>query len=396
MIPPDVLPATASAAATISLALVPDALSIGALLAVMPDFSFGSDAFLLVLYVVLCLLFSFTCSIAEASLLSITPAYVAGLREKQPKKAELLRQLKGEKIDQALAAILTVNTIANTMGAIGAGSKAIAVFGSVWFGVFSAVMTLLILFLSEIVPKTLGAVYWREVSGATALYVNFLIKVMYPLILVMEKITKWIASGKQTGDFSRDEFVAMAGLGHEMGHINERESKIIRNLFRFKLVHTSAIMTPRVVVAALQADLTVDEALASLQKITFSRIPIYSQHVDAVTGFVLREDLLIAQNEGRGNAQVGSFRREIVAVLDTLPLSKLLETLLQERQHIALVVGEYGETEGIVTLEDVVETLLGIEILDEGDEVEDMQLLARQMWKKRAQRMGTKPTDSLS
>lgn len=396
MIPPDVLSATASAAATISLALVPDALSIGALLAVMPDFSFGSDAFLLVLYVVLCLLFSFTCSIAEASLLSITPAYVAGLREKQPKKAELLRQLKGEKIDQALAAILTVNTIANTMGAIGAGSKAIAVFGSVWFGVFSAVMTLLILFLSEIVPKTLGAVYWREVSGATALYVNFLIKVMYPLILVMEKITKWIASGKQTGDFSRDEFVAMAGLGHEMGHINERESKIIRNLFRFKLVHTSAIMTPRVVVAALQADLTVDEALASLQKITFSRIPIYSQHVDAVTGFVLREDLLIAQNEGRGNAQVGSFRREIVAVLDTLPLSKLLETLLQERQHIALVVGEYGETEGIVTLEDVVETLLGIEILDEGDEVEDMQLLARQMWKKRAQRMGTKPTDSLS
>lgn len=396
MISPDVLPAAGSAAATISLALVPDALSIGALVAVMPDFSFGSDAFLLVLYVVLCLLFSFTCSIAEASLLSITPAYVAGLREKQPKKAELLRQLKGEKIDQALAAILTVNTIANTMGAIGAGSKAIAVFGSVWFGVFSAVMTLLILFLSEIVPKTLGAVYWREVSGATALYVNFLIKAMYPLILVMEKITKWIASGKKTGDFSRDEFVAMAGLGHEMGHINERESKIIRNLFRFKLVHTSAIMTPRVVVAALQADLTVDEALASLQKITFSRIPIYSQHVDAVTGFVLREDLLVAQNEGRGSAQVGSFRREIVAVLDTLPLSKLLETLLQERQHIALVVGEYGETEGIVTLEDVVETLLGIEILDEGDEVEDMQLLARQMWKKRAQRMGTKPSDSVS
>jgi len=396
MIPPDALPATASTVATMSSVLLPDVSSFGALVAVMPDFSIGSDAFLLVLYVVLALLFSFLCSVAEASLLSITPAYVAGLREKQPKKAELLRQLKGEKIDQALAAILTVNTIAHTVGAIGAGSKATAVFGSVWFGVFSAVMTLLILFLSEIVPKTLGAVYWREVSGATAWYVNFLIKAMYPLILVSEKITKWIASGKQTGDFSRDEFVAMAGLGHEMGHINERESKIIRNLFRFKLVQTSAIMTPRVVVAALQADLTVDEALASLQKITFSRIPVYSQHVDAVTGFVLREDLLVAQNEGRGSAQVGSFRREIVAVLDTLPLSKLLETLLQERQHIALVVGEYGETEGIVTLEDVVETLLGIEILDEGDEVEDMQLLARQMWKKRAQRMGINPTDSVN
>jgi len=391
MISFDALPAAVS-----SVASAVDPSMLGSILLVMPDFSVGSDAFLLVVYVVLALLFSFMCSVAEASLLSITPSYVAGLREKEPKKAELLRQLKGEKIDQALAAILTVNTIAHTVGAIGAGSKATLVFGSVWFGVFSAVMTLLILFLSEIVPKTLGAVYWREFSGATAFYVSFLIKAMYPLILVSEKVTKWIASGKQTGDFSRDEFVAMAGLGHEMGHINERESKIIRNLFRFKSVQTSAIMTPRVVVAALQANLTVDEALSSPQKVTFSRLPIYTQHVDAITGFVLREDLLVAQNQGRGDAQVGSFRREIVAVLDTLPLSKLLETLLQERQHIALVVGEYGETEGIVTLEDVVETLLGIEILDEGDEVEDMQLLARQMWQKRAQRMGINPADSPS
>ena len=148
MIPPDALPSTASAAAATSLTLLPDVSSFGVFVAAMPDFSMGGDAFLLVLYVVLALVFSFLCSIAEASLLSITPAYVAGLREKQPKKAELLRQLKGEKIDQALAAILTVNTIAHTVGAIGAGSKATAVFGSVWFGVFSAVMTLLILFLS--------------------------------------------------------------------------------------------------------------------------------------------------------------------------------------------------------------------------------------------------------
>ena len=365
----------------------------GAALAVMPDFSIGSDAFLLVLFVLLALVFSFLCSVAEASLLSITPAFVAGLREQNPRKAELLRQLKGEKIDQALAAILTVNTIAHTVGAIGAGAKATAVFGDVWFGLFSAVMTLLILFLSEIVPKTLGAVYWREVSGATAFYVSFLIKAMYPLILVSEKITKWLSAGKQTGDFSRDEFVAMAGLGHEMGHINERESKIIRNLFRFKLLQASAIMTPRMVVAALKADLTIDEALSTPDRVPFSRLPIYTQHVDAITGFVLREDLLVAQNQGKGSALVGSFHRDMVAVLDTLPLSKLMETLLQERQHIALVVGEYGETEGIVTLEDVVETLLGIEILDEGDQVEDMQQVARDLWKKRAHRMGIRLAD---
>lgn len=350
----------------------------------------STDVGLLIAYVLLALLFSFLCSVAEASLLSITPAYVAGLREKNPKRAELLRQLKGEKIDQSLAAILTVNTIAHTVGAIGAGSKATVVFGDVWFGVFSAVMTLLILFLSEIVPKTLGAVYWREVSGLTAIYVNFLIKSMYPLIIVSELITKWISGGKKTGDFDREEFVAMAGLGHEMGHLNERESAIIGNLFGFKSLKTSAIMTPRVVVAAVKADMTVDEALEKTSSVPFSRLPIYPETIDEVTGFVLREDLLLAQSREQGSELVEKYRRDLVAVLDTLPVSKVLETLLQERQHIALVVGEYGETEGIVTLEDVVETLLGSEILDEGDRVVDMQRLAQQLRKKRAERMGIK------
>ena len=350
----------------------------------------NTDVALLITYVVLALMFSFLCSIAEASLLSITPAYVAGLREKNPKRAEVLRQLKGEKIDQALAAILTVNTIAHTVGAIGAGAKATVVFGDVWFGVFSAVMTLLILFLSEIVPKTLGAVYWREVSGMTAVYINFLIKTMYPFIIVSEIITKLISGGKKTGDFDREEFVAMAGLGHEMGHLNERESAIIGNLFGFKSLKTSAIMTPRVVVAAVKADMTINQALEKTASVPFSRLPIYQETIDEVSGFVLREDLLLAQSRGRGNDLVNAHRRDIVAVLDTLPVAKVLETLLHERQHIALVVGEYGETEGIVTLEDVVETLLGSEILDEGDRVVDMQSLAQQLRKKRADRMGIK------
>lgn len=352
--------------------------------------SLGSDVFLLLLYVVLALLFSFLCSVAEASLLSITPSYIAGLKETNPRKAEVLRQLKEEKIDQSLAAILTVNTIAHTVGAIGAGSKATTVFGEVWFGVFSAVMTLLILFLSEIVPKTLGAVYWRQLSGLTAVYVNFLIKAMYPLIVVSEKLTKWISGDKADHHFSRDEFVAMAGIGQEQGHINERESKIIRNLFLFKSVEASTIMTPRIVVSALQKNLTVAEALHAPDKMPFSRMPIYDQGVDSIVGFVLREDLLVAQNQGRGDVRIVEFKRDIVSVLDSTPLSKLLETLLEQRQHIAVVVGEYGETKGLVTLEDVVETLLGIEILDEGDKVEDMQQLARQLWARRAERMGIK------
>lgn len=348
----------------------------------------GGDAALLVLYVLLALLFSFLCSIAEASLLSITPAYIAGLKAKNPKKAERLRQLKVDNLDKSLAAILTVNTIAHTVGAIGAGAKATAVFGDAWFGVFSAVMTLLILFLSEIIPKTLGAVYWRQLAGFTLAYVNVLIHAMYPLIVVSEKLTQWISGGKKADHFNRDEFVAMADIGQEQGHINDRESKIIRNLFLFKSVEASAIMTPRIVVSALQKDLTVREALEAPDKMPFSRMPIYGVDLDSIKGFVLREDLLMAQNQGRGHVKISEFHREVVLVLSTTLLSRLLETLLEQRQHIAIVVGEYGETKGVVSLEDVVETLLGIEIIDEGDKVEDMRQLARQMWAKRAKRMG--------
>ena len=350
--------------------------------------SISSDAFLLLFYVLIALVFSFMCSIAEATLLSITPSYIAGLKETNPKKAAQLQRLKVDNIDQSLAAILTVNTIAHTLGAIGAGSKATAVFGDAWFGVFSAVMTLLILFLTEIVPKTLGAVYWRQFAGAATLYVNLLIKGMYPLIVVSEKLTKLISGGKKLHDFSRDEFVAMAGIGKEQGMINDRESKIIRNLFLFKSVEASTVMTPRIVVSAVQKDLTVEEALADPAKVHFSRLPIYGADLDSVVGFVLREDLLVAKGHGQGNRPLSDFRRDIIAVIASTPLSRLMETLLEQRQHIALVVGEYGETKGLVTLEDVVETLLGIEILDEGDKVDDMQKLARQLWAKRAERMG--------
>lgn len=351
-------------------------------------FSFGGDAALLLIYVLLALFFSFLCSIAEATLLSITPSYIAGLKETNPRKAEQLQRLKEEKIDQSLAAILTVNTIAHTVGAIGAGAKATTVFGDAWFGVFSAVMTLLILFLSEIVPKTLGAVYWRQLASLTGSYVSLLIQSMYPIIVVSEKLTKLISGGKKQGNFTRDEFVAMAGIGEEQGMINDRESKIIRNLFLFKSVDASAVMTPRIVVSALQKDMSVDEALANPARSHFSRLPIYATDLDSVTGFVLREDLLVAKTRGEGDRPLTDFQREIVAITAGTPLSRLMENLLEERQHLVLVVGEYGETKGLVTLEDVVETLLGIEIIDEGDKVEDMQKLARQVWLKRAERMG--------
>jgi len=223
-------------------------------------FAFGPGLGLLLVYVLLALFFSFLCSVAEAVLLSITPSYIAELRERDPKQADRLQNLKGEGIDRSLAAILTVNTIAHTVGAIGAGAKATSVFGDAWFGVFSAVMTLLILFLSEIVPKTIGAVHWRRLSGFTVTYVNLLIKLTYPLIVVSELVTRLIARGQKVHVFSRDEFIAMADVGQKSGQIDDRESKIIRNLFRFKALTAEDIMTPRTVMVALQADMTVGQA----------------------------------------------------------------------------------------------------------------------------------------
>jgi CBS domain containing-hemolysin-like protein len=351
-------------------------------------FTLGPGLAVLLGYVLLALLFSFLCSVAEAVLLSITPAYIAELRERDPTRAERLHRLKVEGIDRSLAAILTVNTIAHTVGAIGAGAQATRVFGEAWFGVFSAVMTLLILFLSEIVPKTLGAVHWRRLSGFTAAYVNLLIKLTYPLIVVSELLTRLIARGQKVHVFSRDEFVAMADIGGQAGAIDERESKIIRNLFRFKALTAEDIMTPRTVMVALQADLPIGRACESVGRIPYSRLPLYGADRDQVTGFVLREDILFAHLQGRDETPVSALRRDLLSVPAAGALGRLMDALLERRQHIALVVGEFGETRGVVTLEDLVETLLGEEIMDEGDRVPDMQAMARQLWEKRARASG--------
>ena len=350
----------------------------------------GSVA-LLITYVLLAIVVSFLCSIAEAVLLSITPSYVAGLRETKPKKSELLLRLKQENVDRSLAAILTLNTIAHTVGAIGAGAEAVAVFGSAWFGVFSAVMTLMILFLSEIIPKTLGAVHWRTLAGPIAHIIRGMIVALYPLIIITEKLTRLFARSSSIEPFSREEFVAMAGIGERTGGINERESRILRNLFRFSVIKARDIMTPRTVIFGFREDATVAEALESAPDIPFSRIPVYDSDLDSITGIVLKDDLLLAKAEDRGDVTLSSLTRPLRSILPETALTELLEFLLDKRQHIALVVDEYGGTMGIVTLEDVVETLLGMEVVDEMDEVVDMQALAREQWKRRARTLGIDP-----
>jgi len=342
------------------------------------------DVVMLITYILLALVFSFLCSVAEAVLLSITPSYIAGRQNKTPKLAALLKQLKQDNVDKSLAAILTLNTIAHTVGAIGSGSKATVVFGSAWFGLFSAIMTLMILFLSEIIPKTIGAVYWRSLAGLTARFVKGLIWVLYPLIWISEALTRFISRNKNIHVFSRDEFVAMAEFGESSGKIDPRESRIIRNLFRLSSLTANDIMTPRTVISGLPKDITVKEALDAKPAVTFSRLPIYGKDLDHISGFILRDDLLFSKARNLDDVKLETLKREIKAVPDSMPLSELLEFLLDQRQHIALVIDEYGGTKGLVTIEDVVETLLGMEIVDEMDRVEDMRALARQQWEKRA------------
>lgn len=352
-----------------------------------------SNILLLIFFVVMAIGVSFVCSMAESVLLSMTPSFIADIREDNPKKAAMLKRLKVDNVDQSLAAILTLNTIANTLGSIGAGAQATIVFGSAWFGLFSAVMTLAILTLSEIIPKTLGTVYWRQLSGLVAYFVRGIIVILYPVIWLSERLTKLLVRGKESNVFSRREFAALASVGEESGQIDPLESRIIRNLLAFGAIKVEDIMTPRSVMLAFEQSMTVAEVLAERPKLTFSRLPIYDEELDDIKGFVLKTDMLLAKANHAMNKPLKQFQREITFVFSKMKLFDLLDLMLKEHIHIAITVGEYGEVKGLVTLEDVLETLLGLEIVDEIDKVEDMQALARQLMDKRVERLGMKLHD---
>ena len=353
----------------------------------------ASSVLLLILFVLIAIGISFICSLAEAALLSMTPSYIADLQETNPKKSNMLKRLKVDNIDQSLAAILTLNTVAHTLGSIGAGAQATIVFGSAWFGLFSAFMTLAILFLSEIMPKTLGTIYWRQLGGMVAYFVRGIILLLYPLIWFSEKLTKLLVRGKEPQAFSRREFAALASIGEESGQIDPLESRIIRNLLAFGAIKVEDIMTPRSVMLAFEQTKTVAEVLADRPKLTFSRLPIYDGDLDNITGFVLKTDMLLAKVNHAMHKPLIQFKRDITFVFSKMKLFDLLELMLKNRIHIAITVGEYGEVKGLVTLEDVFETLLGLEIVDEIDRVEDMQALARQMMDRRVERLGMKLSD---
>ncbi|MCO8124699.1 hemolysin family protein [Stieleria sp. TO1_6] len=342
---------------------------------------------LLIIYLCAAIGFSFYCSVAEAVLLSITPSFIATLRDSKPADALRLARLK-ENIDRPLAAILSLNTIAHTIGAAGVGAQAAALWGSQSLAVVSALMTLLILIFSEIIPKTIGALYWRSLGPFVARTVGVLIWVLYPLVWLSEQLTKVLSGGKSHHTLTREELGAMAEIGAQQGVLGEDESRLFHSLMRFPQIRVTDIMTPRVVVIALDESLTVSRALELHPNLQVTRVPIYKSSLDHASGFVMRSDLLLAKSRGEGDKLLAELKRELTTVHDSMSAKAALDALLKNRQHIALVTDQYGSAVGIVTLEDVIETLLGLEIVDEHDTQVDMQKYARQRWKTRAKKIG--------
>lgn len=340
----------------------------------------------LLLVLVSCtLVFSHLCSVLEAVILSVTPSYVEARKRVGGKTGLLLHRLKKD-IDRPLAAILTLNTIANTAGSSAVGWQAGVVFENVSAGVTSAVLTFLVLIFSEIIPKTLGATHWRQLVKPATWVIQTLIISLYPTVLFANRIAALIARGRPVAGVSRGEIRAIAGLGHSQGVIAEDESRMIESVISFGSLAVRDVMTPRPVVVALEESMTLEQATeADLRP---SRIPVYQGTIDSITGYVLRFDLLLGVARGEADRSVESLRRDIYPLPDTLSLRDAFSKLLSRREHIALIVDQYGGTAGIVTVEDIVETLLGLEIVDETDRATDMQELARRLWAARVRRSG--------
>ena len=347
---------------------------------------------LLLFYLLLAIGVSFICSISEAVLLSIRPAYIAAMDPKT-RTAKTLGKLT-QNMDRPLAAILTANTIAHTVGAAGVGAQATLVFGNHYLGLTSAVLTFLILVFSEIIPKTLGATYWKGLAPVVGPIIHGMAVALHPIVWCSEKLTRFISRSEKTDyTFSREEMKAMIKIGRDEGVLDHTEHQIVSNLIKLKKLSVRDIMTPRTVLFSAPMDMTVHDFFSNHAHAPFTRIPVFDKNVDDVIGYILKTDLLIAQARDEFDKPLKDFKREFLAVPEHVNASETYDRLMHEKSHIALVVDEYGGVQGVVTLEDVVETLIGLEITDEMDKVEDMQLLARERWRERMEEMGVESID---
>ena len=333
---------------------------------------------LLLTYLLIALFVSFMCSVLEAVLLSSTPSYIETLSKNgNSKTVKKLKELKSN-IDKPISSILTLNTFAHTMGAAGVGAQAQILFGNEWQTAIAFILTLLILYTSEIIPKTIGAIYWKNLLVPSAYLITFMIKITYPLVWLSGLLTNYISKGKKDEiNFSRDEIMAVVTLSEKEGSIHSKESVLIENLFKLKNIKTKDIMTPRSVVFALNADTTVEEAIENDKMYIHSRIPIYGDTIDDIIGIVFNQTILEESVEERDNTLLRDITVPVHKISENVPVSMLIDLFVKRKTHLFLVHDNYGQTSGVVTLEDAIETLLGVEIVDEMDEVEDMQAFAK-------------------
>lgn len=344
---------------------------------------------LLVFYISLAIVVSFLCSILEATLLTLTPVSIANAKQKSKKWARRMEALKDD-IDRPLTAILTLNTIAHTMGAAGAGAQYARVFGNVGEAVFTGALTLAILIFTEIIPKTIGARYAVPLAGPASILLNLMVVVLVPVIWASRQITRLFTPKLKAEHMAhREELLAMARLGEESGSLVPRESQFVQNLIQLHSMKVWDIMTPRPVIYALPETTPLASFVEIVSEKPFTRIPVFRAGQDDFTGFVIRGEALIAHLKDSGKtATLADVTRPVAVTPDHIPVDQLFQRFISERHQIMLVADEFGTIVGLVTFEDIIETIFGFEILDEKDKVPDLQEHARGLWRERARRMG--------
>jgi CBS domain containing-hemolysin-like protein len=306
------------------------------------------------------------------------------------KPAKLMKNYKQDS-SRPIAAILSLNTIANTIGAAGVGAQATEVFGSQWFGLVSAITTILILVFSEIIPKTIGTTQWKKLMGFTSYTIRFLIFVLYPIVICIETLQKLITPKSQEAtSISREEVSAMAEVAEESGELDEDENEIIQNVINIDDIKASEAMTPRVVSAIAPESMTVKSFYKDRRYYHHSRIPVYADNDEYITGYILRMDALQLMAEDKYSTTLGEIKRPIESFHEDTPFGQIWDTMTEKNEQIAIIINEYGSFQGIITMEDVIETILGDEIVDERDVVVDMQQLARDRWEKQAKKIAKK------
>ncbi|MCQ2154088.1 MAG: CNNM domain-containing protein [Bacteroidales bacterium] len=325
---------------------------------------------------------SFLCSILEAVLMSTPLSYLTMLEDEGNRYAGRFKEYKADS-SRPLAAILSLNTIANTIGAAGVGRQATLLFGSHWFGVVSAITTILILVFAEIIPKTIGTTHWKSLTGFSAGVIRVLIVLLYPIVVCIEFLQKIISSRKADNSVSREEVGAMAEVAEESGELEEDENEIIQNLINIGELTAREAMTPRVVAAIAPESMTIRSFYKDRRFLHHSRIPVYADNDEYITGYILRMEALQLMADDKFDVTLKDIRRDVESYPENTTIDRIWDGMLSKKEQIAIIIDEYGAFQGIITMEDVIETVLGDEIVDERDAIVDMQQLARDKWEKR-------------